>query len=158
MEKNKSEIFEMIKDLMSKEDFEREVQTRFDSYEGLLNKDAVAYLIVDEMGRNVIESKKISDLKNGDSVSISVFVEGLGEVREFKRKDGTPGRVANLTVSDKAGFCRFTLWNKDVEAIQNLAIKVGSKIKIVNGYVKVTDFGTEISTGRWGMFSVENED
>jgi replication factor A1 len=82
-------------------------------------------------------------------------VKELGKIREFNKKDGSKGTVANITVSDETGTCRFTLWNKDVEVLTSNKIKVGSNIKIINGYVKTSNFGTEISTGRWGMFTVE---
>jgi replication factor A1 len=155
MEKSKSDLYNLISDLLTEEEFERRIQERADSYEGLLNEDAIAYLIVDELGRNVIAGNRISDLKNGDNISLTAVVEGVGEIREFSRKDGTTGRVANLSIADDSGRCRFTLWDRDVELINKMKITKGTRIKIVNGYVKITDFGTDISTGRWGMFSVE---
>ena len=154
MNKTKSELFEVVSDLMKENEFRMKIKLRYDEYEGLLSEDAVAYLIVDELGRITVKSPNLSELKNGDNVSINVVVEDLGEIREFNKKDGTKGHVANLTISDGKGTCRFTLWNQDVEALTSKKIKVGSKIKIVNGYVKVTNFGTEISVGRWGMFTI----
>jgi ssDNA-binding replication factor A large subunit len=158
MYKTKSELYEAVSDIISQNEFEKRVKSLVDEYEGLLNEDAVSYLIVDELGRNVVRCPSISDLKHGDSVSLDVVVEEIGNIREFNKKDGGKGTVANITISDGKGTCRFTLWNKDVEVLTNNKIKVGSKIKIVNGYVKVSNFGTEISVGRWGMFTILNHD
>jgi replication factor A1 len=155
MYKTKSELYEEIKDLMTKDEFEAEIKKRDKECGGLLTEDAISYLIVDELGKKVVPGTTILKIKNGDNVSLTVKVDEIGPIREFTKKDGTTGRVANISVSDDTGSCRFTLWNKDVEALTTNKIRVGSTIKIVNGYVKVTNFGTEISTGRWGMFSVE---
>jgi replication factor A1 len=155
MYKTKSELYEVVKDIMTLEEFESEIKKRVHECEDLLTDEAIAYLIVDELGKKVVRGTTISELKNGDNVSLTVVVEELGKIREFNKKDGTKGTVANITVSDETGTCRFTLWNKDVEALTSNKITVGSKIKIINGYVKTSNFGTEISTGRWGMFSVE---
>lgn len=140
---------------MTKDEFESEIRKRAKEYDGLLSEDAISYLIVDELGGKVVPGTTISKIENGDSVSLTVKVEEIGEIREFIKKDGTLGRVANIIVSDDTGSCRFTLWNKDVDALTGNKIHVGSRIKIVNGYVKISNFGTEISVGRWGMFSVE---
>ena len=158
MHKTKSQLYEDIKDLMTEDEFESEIRKRAKEYDGLLSEDAISYLIVDELGKKVVPGTTISKIENGDNVSLTVKVEEIGEIREFTKKDGTPGRVANITVSNDTGSCRFTLWNKDVDALTNNKIHVGSRIKIVNGYVKISNFGTEISVGRWGMFSIENKD
>jgi replication factor A1 len=155
MNKTKIELYELVKDLMEKEKFEKEIKTRYDEYEGLLNEEALAYLIVDELGRSVIESVKISELKEGDSVSLVVDVEDVREPREFTRKNGSTGQVVNIEITDGTGRCRLTLWDKDVEAVKSGKIRKGSKIRIVNGYVKVSDFGTEINIGRYGQFFVD---
>lgn len=140
---------------MTIDEFQSEIENRYLEYDGLLSEDAIAYLIVDELGKKVVPGTTISKVKDGDSVNLTVRVEEIGSIREFSRKDGSKGHVANIVVSDDTGSCRFTLWNKDVEALTTNKIHVGSHIKIVNGYVKISNFGTEISVGRWGMYSVE---
>ena len=154
MYKTKSELYELVSDLIGRDRFDVEIEKRFDEFEGLLSEEAIAYLIVDELGANVVESVSISELKAGDGVSLMVEVEDVVEPREFKRKDGSSGHVANLVVKDETARCRLTLWDKDVEAVKSGRIKIGSRIRIVNGYVKVTDFGMEINIGRWGLFFV----
>ena len=67
MYKTKSELYELVSDLMGKDRYDREIEKRFEDYEGLLSEEAIAYLLVDELGRNVMESVSISDLKNKDS-------------------------------------------------------------------------------------------
>lgn len=155
MYKTKSELYELVRDLMEKDKFEGEITKRYEEYQGLLAEDAIAYLIVDEMGKNVVDSASISDFKNGENVSLEVVVTDIPKPREFTRKDGSCGQVVNIKVADKTGFCRLTLWDKDVEAVKNGIIKIDSIIRIVNGYVKISDFGSEINIGRWGLFFVK---
>jgi len=157
MYKTKSELYEMVSDLMAKDKFEEEIKKRDDEYEGLLSEEAIAYLIVDELGRNVMDKVTISELKDGESVSLEVKVEDIKEPREFKKKDGSTGQVVNVVIKDETAKCRLTLWDKDVEAVKNSRIKKGSRIKIVNGYVKVSDFGVEINIGRWGLYFINGE-
>lgn len=155
MYKTKSELYELVNDLMSKGEFESEIQKRYEEYEELLSEEAIAYLLVDELGRNVMEIMNISDLKNGDSASLVVEVEDIGRPKEFKRKNGSEGQVVNISISDETGRCRLTLWDKDVDNVKENKIAKGMKLRIVNGYVKISDFGMEINIGRWGTFFEE---
>jgi replication factor A1 len=155
MNKTKSQLYELISDLMDRDAFEAEISSRFQDYEGLLSEDAISYLIVDELKRNEIESADISKLKAGESVTIEVEVEGIKDPREFTRKNGSTGQVVNISIANETGRCRLTLWDSDVEAVKSSIIKIGSRLKIVNGYVKISDFGPEINIGRWGRFFVK---
>jgi replication factor A1 len=157
MYKTKSELYDLVKDLMTQEEFESEIQKRMAEYEGLLSEEAISYLIVDGKGRIVPTKQKVADLKHGDSASLEVKVQEIKESREFKRKNGTKGEVVNIIVFDETGKCRLTLWDKEVEAVKNGIITIDSNIRIVNGYVKVTDFGTEISCGRWGLLFIDGK-
>ncbi len=155
MYKTQSELYELVSDVMDKAGFDEEIKKRFEENEGLLSEDAIAYLIVDGLGKNAFESMTISELCDKQSVSLVVKVEGINEPREFKRKNGTIGQVANIVVADSTAKCRLTLWDKDVEAVKDKRIKIGSRIRIANGYVKVSDFGLEINIGRWGQFFID---
>ena len=155
MGKTKDELYKLVKDRMDRGTFESEIKKRTEEYEGLLSEDAVAYLVADEQGADIAESAHISGLNHGDSANLAVHVETIGKVREFSRKNGSRGQVVNISISDSTGHCRLTLWDKEVEYVRDGLIRTGSKIRIINGYVKVTDFGIEVNLGRWGNFSIE---
>ncbi len=157
MHKTKSELYELVRNLMTEEEFESEIKMRFDEYEGMLSELSIAYLIVDENGKNIPTTLSISDIKHGDSVSLDVKVDEIKDPKEFERKNKTRGQVLNIIVSDKTGRCRLTLWDKDVETVKNSDIKIDSKLRIVNGCVKVTDFGTEINLGKWGVLFIDGK-
>ncbi len=76
----------------------------------------------------------IADLKPGMTCSVSGFVTGLGEVREFQRGDGTPGRVANIYISDATGRIRVALWGDHVHLIDGLDL--GFRADLVDALVK----------------------
>ena len=99
MSKTKSELYELISDLMSRDDFEKEIKRRYETFGGLLNEEALAMLLVDELDRSAVENDSIQDMQDGDSVSLIVRVEEISEPREFKRKNGSSGR-------DSAQFLR----------------------------------------------------
>ncbi len=76
----------------------------------------------------------IADLKPGVLASVSGFVTGLGEVREFQRDDGKAGRVANIYISDDTGRIRVALWGEHVDLLQGLDL--GYKAEVIDALAK----------------------
>ena len=74
-------------------------------------------------------------------------IEDVEDHRMFKRKNGNNGQVANVVIFNETGRGKLTLWDKEIEAVKKGKIKKDNRIKIVNGYAKVTDFGLEINIG-----------
>lgn len=76
----------------------------------------------------------IADLKPGMICSISGYVTGLGEIREFQRDDGKTGRVANIYVSDETGRIKVALWAEHVDLLQGLDL--GYKAELIDALAK----------------------
>ena len=76
----------------------------------------------------------IGDIEINDSYSVEGYVTGLDEIREFKRKDGSTGRVVNIHLSDDSGRIKAALWDNQTEIIQD--IDIGIKLQITNCYAK----------------------
>jgi replication factor A1 len=159
MHKTKTELYEQISDLKTKKDFEKEIKTRYKTYGELLDNDTIALLIVDELGRNKQSNTKIADLKADSEYTVVGTVQTISDSKTFKRKNGNPGKVANLEIADSSGLCRLVLWNGDIDHIKNKEIQPGTTVKIINGYTK-TGYtgGMEINLGRWGLLEVEPVD
>lgn len=88
----------------------------------------------------------IADLKPGTICSVSGFVTGLGEVREFQRDDGRAGRVASIYISDNSGRVKVALWGDHVELLQGLDL--GYKAELIDAQVKNGwNEGLELSCG-----------
>jgi len=156
MHKKKAELIEFIADIKTKKQIEKEIQTRYTIYEELVDTDTIAFLLVDELGRNIQSITKIANLTpNGDHTVIG-RVLSISEKKTFKRKNGTPGRVINLEIADDSGTCRLVLWNGDIDIVKNKEIQVGTCLKVINGYTKPGyTGGIEINLGRWGLLEVE---
>ncbi len=95
------------------------------------------YTVIRKSSRKVSYSEKItpiSELKSGTLCSVSGFVTGLGEIREFQRGDGTTGQVANIYISDATGRVKVALWGDHVRLIDGLDL--GYKADLVDAQVK----------------------
>lgn len=154
MHKSKSKLYELIKDLKTKDEFEKEIKKRSKEIDKLLDEDTIAFLIVDELGRNNQVIKKISDLKPDSEYTIIGKVKNIFELRKFKRKNGKSGKVLNLDICDETGTCRLVLWDNDVEIVKNNEIVPGMSLKIINGYTRKGYSGIEINLGRWGLLEI----
>ncbi len=98
---------------------------------------AGSYSVVRKSDSEVAYEEKvtrISDLEAGSISTISGFVTGLGEVREFERENGSLGRVAEIHVSDQSGRVKGALWGDHVRLIEDLDL--GSKIVLVDCQVR----------------------
>lgn len=158
MHKTKEQLYEYIKDLKTQEEFEHELQVRYREYDGLLDEPTIALLVVDELGRNKQTISKIADLKSDMKSTVFGEIINFYESRHFTRKNGSPGRVINLELADETGMCRLVLWNKDVELVRNKTVQKGTRVKVVNGYVKNGFNGLELNVGRWSLLEIEPED
>jgi replication factor A1 len=154
----KDDLYELIKDLKTKKQFQDKINKIKQEYDDLLDEDAIALLIIDKLGRNKQSYCKITDMTVGLECSVIGKILDIRSPKKFNRKNGTIGRVINLEISDETGKCLLVLWDKDVDFVTNKLIKIGSNIKIINGYVKDGFNGKELNLGRWGFLEVLSED
>lgn len=157
MHKTKNQLYNQIKDIKTKKEFEEEIRRRQKKYNDLIDEQTIALLIVDELGRNKQNISKISDLKHGMECTVFGRITNIGESRVFNRKNGSSGRVINLELTDETGTCKLALWDKDVELVKNKSIQKGANVKIVNGYIKNGFNGIEVNVGKWGLIEIEPE-
>lgn len=76
----------------------------------------------------------IADIVPNESYSISGYITGLDEIKEFQRKDGVTGRVVNIHISDDTGRIRTSLWDNQTDIISE--IDIGTKLVITDCYAK----------------------
>ena len=158
MHKNADQLYEDVKDLITKDEFEKKIKNGKKEYDDLLDETTLALLIVDELGRNKQNISKIAALESGMECTVFGKVTGTGESRSFKRKNGSLGRVVNLELADETGSCGLALWDKDVDLVKNKIIREGTKVRIINSYIKDDFNGLEINVGRWSLLEVEPGD
>ena len=145
-----------VKDLLSRDEFERRIQEEIDAWGGLLTKRAAALLIVDALGRNEVTFGQIADLYEGGEALLEVRVERAGSVRTFARRDGGEGRVVHLSVSDDSGAVRLDLWDEEVDLVTSGTVREGGRLKLVDGYVRKGREGLVVTTGKWGVVLPED--
>jgi len=155
MHKTKNELYSLISDLKTKKEFEKEIKQRFIADDGLFNEDALALFLVDELGRNTQTITPLSQLEANKEYVVVGTITSIAEVKVFRRKDGTAGKVLNLEISDTSSTCRLVLWNDEIELVKNKDLQSGTKIRIINGYTKQGYSGVELHLGKWGLLDVE---
>ena len=154
MHTKKEELYNKIKDIKTKEEFEKEINSLKEEYDGLLDDETLALLIVDSLGKNKENICKIKDIKDGIECTVFGKVTKINNSHSFNRKNGTNGIVVNLELSDETGSCGLVLWNKDVDMVKNKTIKLNTNLKIINGYVKDGYNGIELNLGRYGLIEI----
>lgn len=100
---------------------------------------------------------KLADLKTGMfSVNVVARVAQIGEKREFARRDSSVGRVASVLLEDETGTARLSLWDDDVDLIEDL--KVGSLLAVENGYTRMSLGAVGLNAGRNGHITLNPSD
>jgi len=148
-------FYEKVQDLVTPEAFDARVDAAIAEWGGLLDRDTAAMVVVERLGRSVASFARIADLEEGMEANLRATVVGISPVRTFTRQDGSPGRVANLELRDESGFCRFALWDGDVGLVDRGKVALGATVRALDCYVKRTNFGLDVSRGKFGALVVE---
>jgi len=154
MSGNVDDVYEKLSDVMSRDEFDAEVEALRTETGGLMEPDVVGMMVLDKHGRSEIALTPIRDLEDRGEATVRGKVASVGPVREFNKRSGGRGRVANVELEDESGKCRIVLWDDDVELVENGELKPGMDVTLVHGYVKVSKYGVEVSKGRAGVIVV----
>ncbi|MCD6372433.1 MAG: replication factor A [Thermococcus sp.] len=114
-----------------------------------ISEHAAALMLAEELGVNLEGEEEllhIADLVPGMSgVNIAARVLRKYPPREYKKKDGSTGRVANLIIYDSTGKTRLVLWDNFVTKYYN-EINQGDVIKVIDPSVREGRNGVELHT------------
>jgi replication factor A1 len=95
---------------------------------------------------------KIEDVKPLDKHIDVVFkVHEREEEREINTRSGETHRVCDITVADETGSIVLTLWNEDIDNIEN-----DKTYKLSNGFVNVYQNSLRLSKGKYGTITEES--
>lgn len=119
--------YALVDDLITKEEFERRVETKIEECGDLVDEPTAAMLVIGELGRQHVKIRGLS----GKSSLFSFFgkVMDKTEPKEFERKDGENGWVATLLLADETGTTRVVLWDEKAGAAVDIA--VGDVLEII---------------------------
>jgi replication factor A1 len=88
-------------------------------------------------------STKISDIKDGmGSINVVGRLLDISDVRTFNKKDGSKGRVGNITIGDDTGKIRITLWDDKTDKMGEL--RPGDAVEVINGYARENNFNQQV--------------
>ena len=112
--------YALVDDLISKEEFERRVETKIEECGDLVDEPTAAMLVIGELGRQHVKIRGLS----GKSSLFSFFGKVIDktEPKEFDRKDGEKGWVATLLLGDETGTTRVVLWDEKAGAAGDISI------------------------------------
>ncbi len=112
-----------------------------------ISEHAAAVMLAEELGVKLDEGEEllhIADLVPGmGNVNIVARVLRKFPPREYQKKDGSTGRVANLIIYDSTGQARLVLWDNFVSKYYN-ELNPGDIIKVIDPLVKEGLRGIEL--------------
>ena len=97
------------------------------------------------------EITKIVDIEPETKVNIIARIIRIPTIRSYE-KNGKEGKVASLELQDDSGQISYTLWNKNVELINDLKLEDGDTVKILQAQARERqnrDGENEISLTHW---------
>jgi replication factor A1 len=98
---------------------------------------------------NIGDIMEIKDLQpRQGKVELTATLSDKGDVRTIE-KPNFSGRVCNAKLTDATGTVKITLWNDQVDQVNN-----GDTVKISNGYVSEYQGEMQLSTGKFGQLEV----
>lgn len=126
---------------LSEEEVMAKVEAKCASLSGLISKEGAAHIIANELGVKLLESSgKIKDLLPGmRNVEVLGRVAQVYEVRDFKRADGSAGKVGSFLVGDGTGVVRIVCWGSHADILSQLV--TGMPIKVSFGMVRENQRG-----------------
>ena len=110
-----------------------------------LDEDTSKYPVYKE------EITNISDIKPDTKVNVIARIVRIPSIRSYE-KNGKEGKVASIELQDYSGKITYTLWNKNVELINDLKLEDGDAVKIIQAQARERidrDGNSEISLTHW---------
>ena len=145
-----------VKDLMTQDEFDSMVKSKVSEWAGLLDDRTAAMIVLDELGRLDAPFNKMTELEDAEEVSVRGKVTTISPIRDFTRKTGESGRVVNVQLDDGSGRCTLVLWDDDVRLVEQNYVRLGRMVRALDCYVRKSNFGLEISRGKFGTVLAED--
>ncbi|WP_298524957.1 OB-fold nucleic acid binding domain-containing protein [uncultured Methanobrevibacter sp.] len=118
-----------------------------------LEEDATKYPVYEE------SITDIADIEPETKVNIIARILRIPTIRSYE-KNGKQGKVASLELQDATGKITYTLWNKNVELINDLKLEDGDTVKILAAQARERtnrDGVAEISLTHWDGRIIKGE-
>lgn len=160
------DLEELIEKITKNTDLDKDktkklIKEKEKEFSGLISSEGAAHIVAKEQGLNLLKevSKElkienmVSEMR---SVNLKAKIMKIFEAREFERK-GEKGKVASMIIADETGRIRVSLWDNQVNIIEDL--EEGETIEITNGYTRKNKRGgCELRIGKGGKIKKIDED
>ncbi len=144
---------------LSRDEISNRVESKYSELSGLITKEGAAILVGKDLGVEIKKESrttKMKDVQDGmKNLSVIGRIFKISDIIEFKKSDGSSGKVANIFIGDDSGNLRVPLWNEQATAVENSQFKVGDVVQIFNGFARQNPYGyLEISLGKYGGMKI----
>ncbi|TXT62231.1 MAG: hypothetical protein BAJALOKI3v1_640005 [Promethearchaeota archaeon] len=165
---------------LSEEDLKEEIKRKEREFRGFITTQGALFLIAKEHGIEIyshdIDPELYEEVQrdidyNEFTIPISDLREGLSNIvllgkisrifpiREFIRKDGTPGIVGSFLLTDTWGTTKIILWDHHTKIMQTEFFTIGTILRVINGYCKKgLKERLEVHLSKQGKVQIEPED
>jgi len=94
----------------------------------------------------------IAALREGQTnVEIAGTIDGISNVTEYRKADGSAGRLRTITLHDATGRVAIPLWDAQIDAFSWL--KVGDEVVVKAWRVKRYDKQLQLQLGKYGSIT-----
>lgn len=152
------EIYQALMDAgISEDEITQEIKEKNTEFQGFMTKQAILYLIAKDHGINVdskddkemlnyiaddlidyndfaIPISKVSE--NMSNIVIAGKISNIFQVRDFVRKDGSPGKVGSFQICDQSECIKIVLWDEHTKVMENKFFKQNEIVQFIGGYSK----------------------
>lgn len=152
------EIYQALMDAgISEDEITQEIKEKNSEFQGFMTKQAILYLIAKDHGINV-DSKDDKEMLNyitNDLIDYNDFaipiskvsenminiviagkISNIFQIRDFVRKDGSPGKVGSFQICDQSNCIKIVLWGEKTKIMENKFFTQNEIVQIVGGYSK----------------------
>jgi replication factor A1 len=155
MSANIEDIYQALLDSGVDEDtIDKEINEKYNEFQGFMSKQAILYLIAKEHGLNIDSSSDDESIQyeidyNDFAIPISNITETMSNIviigrvirnfgiRNFVRKDNSPGKVGSFIIGHSSGVIKIVLWDEHAKIMENDFFKVGEIVQVIGGYSKM---------------------
>ena len=123
------------------------IDAKMEELSGLISKEGAAHIIANELSVKLFDAVtgklQIENILEGmRDVEVDGKVLNISQISTFQRKDGAPGKVANVVLADETGSIRVVLWGDHADL--TTTFKEQDILKVSSGYVRENNGKIEI--------------
>lgn len=115
-----------------------EIKDGYRAHEAHMQNRSIIEKIEDDNDYPTYDEKitPISDVKGEMQVNVIARIVRISRIRTYN-SNGREGKFITLDLKDETGSISFTLWNKDVDIVNELELKEGDSVKILGAQSRV---------------------